>query len=88
MRLATAILLVGLGMSAAAAQPLPADFVYLRDADPSIVQDMRYATANNFVGRVLNGYEAGECVVTRSVGHRTETGAAGSQAARAVAEDV
>lgn len=52
----------------AVAQPLPADFVYLRDVDPTIVQDMRYATANNFVGRVLNGYEAGECIVTRSVG--------------------
>lgn len=50
------------------AQPLPADFVYLRDVDPTILQDMRYATANNFVGRVLDGYEAGECIVTRSVG--------------------
>jgi D-alanyl-D-alanine dipeptidase len=47
---------------------LPADFIHLRDLDPTIVQDMRYATANNFVGRVLNGYEAGECIVTRSVG--------------------
>lgn len=52
----------------ASAQPLPADFVHLRDIDPTIVQDMRYATANNFVGRVLKGYEAGECIVTRSVG--------------------
>lgn len=68
MRLATAILLTGLGASAALGQPLPADFVYLRDVDPTIMQDMRYATANNFVGRVLNGYEAGECIVTRSVG--------------------
>lgn len=47
---------------------LPADFVYLRDVDPTIIQDMRYATANNFVGRVLAGYEAGECVVARAVG--------------------
>lgn len=47
---------------------LPADFVYLRDIDPTIIQDMRYATANNFVGRVLAGYEAGECVVARAVG--------------------
>ena len=68
MRLTTAILLGGLGVSAAAAQPLPADFVYLRDVDSTIVQDMRYATANNFVGRALNGYEAGECIVTRSIG--------------------
>ncbi len=53
---------------AAMGQGLPGGFVYLRDLDPSIVQDMRYATANNFVGRVLAGYEAGECIVTRKVG--------------------
>ncbi|HEX7791776.1 MAG TPA: M15 family metallopeptidase [Afipia sp.] len=63
--------LVGLGANGlAASQPgkLPADFVYLREIDTSIIQDMRYATANNFVGHVLNGYEAGECIVSRSVG--------------------
>ena len=53
---------------ALAAPPLPGGFVYLRDVDPTIIQDMRYATANNFVGRVLKGYEAGECIVTRNVG--------------------
>ncbi len=68
MKLAIAVLLGGLGISAAIAQPLPAGFVYLRDIDPTIIQDMRYATVNNFVGRVLDGYEAGECIVTRSVG--------------------
>lgn len=68
MKLATATLLGSLGISTAVAQPLPADFVHLRDIDPTILQDIRYATANNFVGRVLNGYEAGECIVTRSVG--------------------
>jgi D-alanyl-D-alanine dipeptidase len=68
MKRAIAILAGCLGASAALAQPLPADFVRLRDIDPTIIQDMRYATANNFVGRVLVGYEAGECIVTRSVG--------------------
>jgi D-alanyl-D-alanine dipeptidase len=67
MKLAVAAALSCLGMAAALAQPLPADFVYLRDADPTIVQDMRYATANNFVGRALDGYEAGECIVARRV---------------------
>ena len=57
-----------LGMSAALDQPFPADFVHLSGIDPTIIQDMRYATPNNFVGRVLNGYEAGECIVTRRVG--------------------
>ncbi|WP_434920058.1 M15 family metallopeptidase [Bradyrhizobium sp. HKCCYLS3077] len=63
-----AILLAGL--VPAAAEPLPGDFVYLRDVDSSIAQDIRYAGANNFVGRPLKGYEAAECVVTRDVARR------------------
>ncbi|ABD07131.1 Peptidase M15D, vanX D-ala-D-ala dipeptidase [Rhodopseudomonas palustris HaA2] len=54
--------------TAARAQPLPDDFVYLRDLDPSIRQDIRYAGVNNFVGRKLAGYDANECIVKRSVG--------------------
>jgi D-alanyl-D-alanine dipeptidase len=50
------------------AQSLPGGFVYLRDVGSSIVQDIRYAGSNNFVGRPLNGYKAGECVVKRAVG--------------------
>jgi zinc D-Ala-D-Ala dipeptidase len=53
---------------AATAQTLPGGFVFLRDIDPSILQDIRYAGANNFVGRRLSGYEAAECVVKREVG--------------------
>jgi D-alanyl-D-alanine dipeptidase len=44
---------------------MPKDFVYLRDVDPTIVQDMRYAGADNFVGRKLPGYDAPECVLVR-----------------------
>ena len=66
-----AILLLGAGLVPAAfAQSLPGGFVYLRDIDPTIVQDIRYATSNNFVGRPLAGYQAGECVVKREVGLR------------------
>ena len=54
--------------SAALAQTLPGGFVHLREIDPTIIQDIRYAGANNFVGRPLNGYDAAECVVTREVG--------------------
>ncbi len=54
--------------SPAAARTLPGNFVFLRDIDPTILQDIRYAGANNFVGRRLSGYEAGECVVKREVG--------------------
>jgi zinc D-Ala-D-Ala dipeptidase len=52
----------------AAAQSLPGGFVLLRDIDPTIIQDIRYAGSNNFVGRPLRGYEAAECVVKRAVG--------------------
>jgi zinc D-Ala-D-Ala dipeptidase len=58
---------------AAQAQKLPAGFVHLRDIDPSIIQDIRYAGSNNFVGRRLRGYEAPECVVKREVGLRLKS---------------
>src|SRR5207344_2634390 len=45
------------------AEGMPKDFVYLRDVDPTILQDMRYASSNNFVGRTVPGYEAPECVL-------------------------
>jgi len=54
--------------AATQAQKLPAGFVYLRDIDPTIIQDIRYAGSNNFVGRPLRGYDAAECVVKREVG--------------------
>jgi D-alanyl-D-alanine dipeptidase len=47
---------------------LPGGFVFLRDIDPAILQDIRYAGSNNFVGQPLRGYEAAECVVKRDVG--------------------
>ena len=47
----------------AQAQRLPSDFVYLRDVDPTIMQDMRYAGSDNFTGRALPGYDAAECVL-------------------------
>jgi D-alanyl-D-alanine dipeptidase len=52
----------------ARAQTLPGGFVFLRDVDPTIIQDIRYAGSNNFVGRPLSGYGAAECVVKREVG--------------------
>jgi len=52
---------------AMAAGGLPPGFVYLRDIDPTIVQDIRYAGSNNFVGHPLPGYTAPECVLRRDV---------------------
>jgi D-alanyl-D-alanine dipeptidase len=42
-----------------------APFAYLRDVAPTIVQDIRYAGAHNFVGRPIDGYGAAECLLTR-----------------------
>ena len=39
---------------------MPKDFVYLRDVDPSIEQDMRYAGADNFTAEPVPGYDAAE----------------------------
>jgi D-alanyl-D-alanine dipeptidase len=67
-----AIYLTGFGIAhgtpAAGAQALPGGFVLLREIDPTILQDIRYAGSNNFVGRPLAGYGAAECVVKREVG--------------------
>jgi D-alanyl-D-alanine dipeptidase len=68
--LAAVVTISQASISHAAAQTLPGGFVYLRDIDPTIIQDIRYATSNNFVGRPLAGYQAGECVVKREVGLR------------------
>jgi D-alanyl-D-alanine dipeptidase len=60
-----------LGGLAAAREPsrpaLPPGFVYLREVAPGIAQDMRYATSDNFTGRPLPGYDAGECILRREV---------------------
>jgi D-alanyl-D-alanine dipeptidase len=65
--------LVTLALALAAqadAQSLPGGFVYLRDVDPGIIQDIRYASSNNFVGHPLAGYGAAECVVKRTVAEK------------------
>jgi D-alanyl-D-alanine dipeptidase len=59
--------LLALTWSSAATKRLPEGFVYLRDVDPSIAQDMRYAGSDNFTGHPLPGYGAGECVLRRAV---------------------
>ena len=51
---------------ALAGSSLPRGFVYLRDIDPTIVQDVRYAGSHNFVGRPIRGYLAAECILSLS----------------------
>lgn len=43
---------------------LPQGFVYLDKVVPNIVLEMRYASKNNFTGRVVDGYAAPKCILT------------------------
>jgi len=45
-------------------RPLPSGFVHLRDVDASVLQEMRYATYHNFVGRPITSYLNPECILT------------------------
>ncbi len=58
-------LLAALVAAPASAGEMTKDFVYLADIDPTIQQDMRYAGANNFIGKVVPGYDAPECVLVK-----------------------
>jgi D-alanyl-D-alanine dipeptidase len=56
-----------------AASALPKGFVYLRNVDPTIVQDIRYAGSHNFVGRPIKGYPAAECILSASAAQALAT---------------
>ncbi len=45
------------------AEPLAYSLVYLSKIAPEISQDMRYATSNNFTGKRVVGYNAGQCIL-------------------------
>jgi D-alanyl-D-alanine dipeptidase len=50
----------------AQAQTAPAGrFVSLADVEPSIIVEMRYRTAHNFIGRRIPGYREDRCILTR-----------------------
>ena len=59
-----AVVLGSIAAHAASRGEMPRGFVYLRDVAPDIAQDIRYFGTENFVGRTVKGYEAGECVLT------------------------
>jgi D-alanyl-D-alanine dipeptidase len=70
--LAATVLLVAINASTTpraageeALAALPQPLVYHRDVDSGILQDMRYAGADNFTGRPVPGYAAPECVLLR-----------------------
>ncbi|KTD22166.1 D-alanyl-D-alanine dipeptidase [Legionella lansingensis] len=46
------------------AYSLPKGFVYLDEVAPNIIEDMRYAGSNNFVGHPIPGYKINRCILT------------------------
>jgi zinc D-Ala-D-Ala dipeptidase len=68
-----ALIIMMLPGSAYAGSALPKGFVYLREMDPTIVQDIRYAGSHNFVGRPIRGYLAAECILSVSAAHSLAT---------------
>ena len=73
--LPASVVLIALALSGdLEAQDFPAQeeassaaLVHLRDIDPTILQDIRYAGPNNFTGRPVAGYAAPECLLLRDV---------------------
>lgn len=59
------IIVFAIGFALAAQSEVPAEFVDLREIDPSIQIEMRYTTEWNFLGRTVDGYEANICYLTR-----------------------
>jgi len=51
-------------------ESLPDGFVRLSDVAPHIAQDIRYAGAFNFIGAPVPGYDAPECILTRTTAAR------------------
>ncbi|MET8576387.1 M15 family metallopeptidase [Streptomyces sp. NPDC005012] len=65
---AAALLTVTAGAATAQAAPephAPDDFVALGAVDPTIIQEIRYFTAHNFVGERIDGYQQPVCILTR-----------------------
>ncbi len=62
--LAIALVLAAPARAATPTAPRGA-FVVLRDVDPTILTEMRYTTAHNFIGRPIAGYRAPLCILTR-----------------------
>jgi D-alanyl-D-alanine dipeptidase len=67
-----ALIFAMLPVPALAGTALPKGFVYLRDVDPTIVQDIRYAGSHNFVGRPIRGYLAAECILSEPAANALE----------------
>jgi len=50
--------------NAALAVELPKDFVNLKEIEPSIIENLRYFSNENFIGRKIDGYNANRVILT------------------------
>ncbi len=50
----------------AAVADLPAPLVRMAAIDPTVIEDIRYATPNNFTGNPVPGYDAPACILARA----------------------
>ncbi|MEU0131671.1 MULTISPECIES: M15 family metallopeptidase [unclassified Streptomyces] len=58
----------------AASEPkAPPEFVDLRSVDPTIITEMRYTTAHNFMGEPVDGYRRPVCILTRPAARALRT---------------
>lgn len=65
---AVALVAVAAATPPAQAKPepkAPKEFVALGSVDPTIIQEMRYTTAHNFLGERVDGYRQPLCILTR-----------------------
>lgn len=49
----------------AGGEAAPEEFVAVRDVDPTIIEEVRYAGSHNFVGERVPGYREPMCILTR-----------------------
>ena len=78
LRCAAAVVVGLLGVpGVAAAEPeAPEGFVALRDVDPTVIEEIRYATPHDFIGRPVDGYREPMCLLTRQTAeavHRAQS---------------
>lgn len=64
-KLSLALVILSIFANTSYANSLPRGFVYLNQIDSTILQDMRYAGAHNFVGKPLTGYKHADCVLSK-----------------------
>ena len=54
---------------------MPDGFVYVHDLIPDVILDIRYAGTHNFVGDVIDGYEAPYAILTREAAEKLKDAA-------------